>query len=294
VMTRPALVVDGMSVFHSIAGPAASLVNGYTYSFVIQLTSAVKKFKPRGIFVCWEGGCDRRLEIHPGYKIDRPSSMNDTLRKYHDDVKSFLKAVGADQLHAPGYEADDIGAFLANTLDSAVLVSNDKDWLQLVRPGVSLYQRCRVEGKKAEKKHITVDNFAEVTGWSNPEEFVMGLCAMGDEIDKIDGISGIGPAIIRAYLLKMRISENKQKTLDDFFGGSDHYTRNRSLIELRDIREIDGLQASLGEFDEGSVKSLLEEFGFASMLKNFPAWVQPYKEAVVESAEAVQDNSRSG
>ena len=278
-MSRPAMIVDGMSVFHTVAGPAAMLTNGYTYSFVVQLTSAVKKFKPKGIFVCWDMGYDKRLAIHPGYKADRPHKMNDTLRKYHADVCTFLHFAGIDQLKAPGYEADDNGAMLANTLESAVLVSNDKDWIQLVRPGISLYQKVRLEGRKAEKKEIKAENFAELTGYGNPEEFVKALCAMGDGVDRIDGIDGIGPGTLKAYLMGVRISPNKQKILDDFFAGDPLYLRNRQLIDLRDIRSIDGLDIHFGNFDEWRVKSLLEEFGFASMLKNFPLWVSPYKEA---------------
>jgi 5'-3' exonuclease len=276
---RPALVVDGLSVFHSVAGPAAKLTNGYAYSFVASLTSAVKKFKPNGIVVCWDGGSVKRKALHPEYKANRPSSMNDTLRGYLEDVKRFLRAVGADQLHAVGYEADDIGAMLANTMESAVLVSNDKDWLQLVRPGISVYHRCRVEGRKNEKKEITTSNFAEVTGWSNPEELVRGLCAMGDGVDNITGLENVGVLTVRKYLMGMNVGPVKQEQLDTFFNNSPLYLKNKALIELRDVREVPGLTCDMGIFDEEKVKSLLEELGFASMLKKFPEWVQPYKEA---------------
>ena len=205
--------------------------------------------------------------------------MNDDLRLYHGDFCRFLNAAGIDQLRAEGYEGDDIGAMLANTLESAVLVSNDKDWLQLVRPGVSVYQRVRVAGRKMEKKEVTVANFAEITGWGNPDELVKGLCAMGDGIDEIDGIQGIGDGTIKAYLMGVKISPNKQKILDDFFAGDPLYIRNKQLIDLREVRMIEGLDVKLGEYDEGSVKNLLEEFGFASMLKDFPKWVSPYREA---------------
>lgn len=277
---RPALVVDGLSLFHSVAGPAAGLTNGYTYSFVTQLTAAVKKFKPNGIFVCWDAGSVMRKALHSGYKADRVSSMNDTKQKYLVDVKRFLSAAGVDQLVAPGYEADDIGGLLANTLESAILMSNDKDWLQLVRPGVSVYHRCRVEGRKAEKKLVTLDNFADLTGWGSPDELVKGLCAMGDAVDGIEGMHLIGDATIKAYLMGVKIQPAKQERLDNFFKGDPLYLRNLKLIDLRNVREIPGLEYQLGVFDEQTLKSLLEEFAFASMLKKFPEWVLTYKEAV--------------
>lgn len=280
--TRPALIVDGLSVFHSCAGPAARLTNGYTYSFVTQLTAAVKRFKPKGIFVCWDRGSKMRKELLPTYK-NRESSMTDVKRKYHDDVVRFLNVVGADQLWAEGYEADDVGAMLANTLERAVLVSNDKDWVQLVRPGISIWHKCAIGGGfKSEKREINATNFTKIWGYNNPEEFVMALCAIGDGVDNIDGLYGVGDTVIKAYLMGMEVGPTKKKLLDDFYNGSEHYERNRKLIDLRGVREIPGLMTIPGKFDEGRVKSLLEELTFASMLKNFPAWVQPYKEAYAD------------
>jgi 5'-3' exonuclease len=278
-MKRPALVVDGLSVFHSVAGPAAFLTNGYIYSFVVQLTSVVKRFGPEGIFVCWDRDSKMRQELHPGYKAQRVSSMNADKHKMLADVRRFLKAVGASQLHAEGHEADDIGAFLANTLENVILVSNDKDWLQLVRPGVSVWTRCRVAGKKQEKKLVTADNFSDLTGWRSPEELVLGLCAMGDAVDGIDGLPGIGDVTIKKFLMGMGVGPATDQRLRAFFAGDPLYLRNKALIDLRDVREIPGLEAHVDEFSEQSVKSLLEEFMFASMLKKFPEWVRPYKEA---------------
>ena len=277
--TRPLVVVDGLSVFFSVAGPAAKLDNGYTYSFVVQIGSYLKRFKPKGVMICWDGGSTKREAILPNYKGSRPKSMNDVLRKYHEDVKRFCEASGCDQLHAPGWEADDIGAMLANTAERVVLVSNDKDWLQLVRPGVDIFHRCKQANGKQEKKLITVKNFAEVTGFTDPDEFVKFLCANGDGVDDIPGIGGIGPDVIKAYLLGMDIAPSKAAKLDEFFAGHELYHKNKSLIELRDVRKIPGLTMTPGKFDEDRLLSLLKEFGFASFASKFDTWVQPYKES---------------
>jgi 5'-3' exonuclease len=266
-------------VFFSVAGPAAKLDNGYTYSFVVQISSYLKRFKPKGVMICWDGGSTKREALLPNYKGSRPKSMNDTLRKYHEDVKRFCEAAGCDQLHAPGWEADDIGAMLANTSQRAVLVSNDKDWLQLVRPGIDIFHRCKQEGKKAEKKLITHTNFAEITGFTHPEEFVRFLCADGDGVDDIPGLFGVGTPVIKAYLLGMDIAPSKKAKLDEFFANSEHYLLNKQLIELRDVTEIPGLTLTPGKFDEERLLSLLNEFGFGSFASKFDTWVQPYKES---------------
>jgi len=278
-MSQPALIVDGMSVFHSVAGPAAHLRNGYPYSFLIQVTSAVKKFKPKGIFVCWEGGFSKRLEIYPEYKAQRTSN-SEGVKQYREVVKDLMTHLGVDQLHAPGYEADDVGALLANNLENAILFSNDKDWLQLVRPGVSLYQRARRQGKKQEKMLITTDNFAEISGWSTPQEYLKAHIAMGDEVDGIPGVGGVGHATIHAYLTGVKIAPRLQTKLDEFYNGSLEYFRNKALIDLTSIRELP-IQTVPGKYDERSVLNLLEELTFASITKQFHTWVLNYKDALL-------------
>lgn len=280
----PLVVVDGLSVFHSVAGPAATLTNGWTYSFVVQLTSYMKRFKPRGVIICWDGGSYKRETILGSYKCTRVSSMNDVKRKYLEDVKRFVQVAGADQYFAQGWEADDIGAMIANTVEDVMLVSNDKDWLQLVRPGVSIFHKVKLEGRKGEKKVITHSKFAEFTGFTDPEEFVRCLCATGDGVDDIDGLVGIGMLTVKAYMMgiEKKVGPAAKKRLDEFFAGSDLYLRNRSLIELRDVREIPGLEITPGTYDPAAIKNLLEEFGFASMVAKFPTWVEPYQEAYAD------------
>lgn len=276
-MTQPALIVDGMSVLHNIAGPSVHLRNGYTYSFLVQVTSVVKKFKPKGIFVCWEGGFDKRLEVHADYKKERTSSSS-VIREYRDMVKQLMKALGADQIMAPGYEADDVGAMLANTLESSVLVSNDKDWLQLVRPGVGVFQKTRGVGQKKEKILITHENFPKVTGFETPKMYLDYHLAMGDKIDGVPGLPGIGEQTITKYLMGMEIGENSKARLDEFFAGSEDYKRNKALIDLTQIRELP-IVLDKGEYNERNVLNLLEELTFASMVSKFPEWIKPYREA---------------
>lgn len=274
----PALIVDGMSILRTVAGPATHLRNGYTYSFLIQVTSVVKKFKPSGIFVCWEGGFTERLKIHPEYKIDRKPTPT-VIREYRDHVKLLMKHLGADQIHAPGYEADDVGAMLANTLEKAVLISNDKDWLQLVRPGVSVFQKTRREGKKNQKELITHDNFHEVTGFLNPQEYLKYHLAMGDGIDGVPGLPGIGSKTVIAYLTGLDMSETNHARLKEFFNGSPEYIRNKALIELTNVKELP-LVVDPGSYDERACLNLLEELTFGSITKQFSQWILPYKEAL--------------
>lgn len=274
--TRPALVVDGMSILRSVAGPAASLTNGYAYSFVVQLTAAMKKAKPKGVFICWEGGYTKRLEVDPNYKKDR-NPTPPAIRGYRDEIKHFLQVSGCDQLVAPGYEADDVGALLANTLGNVVLFSNDKDWLQLVRPGVSLYQKVRGTGLKQERKMITAENFSKLTGWSTPQQFLKAHCAMGDAVDSVPGVFGVGPTSVHSYLNGIKLNAGLTKKLDDFYAGAD-YERNMKLICLTDIRELP-VETTFGELNERAVLNLLTDWGFSSMCNKFDTWITPYREA---------------
>lgn len=277
-MTQPALVVDGMSILMNIAGPATQFKNGYCYSFLTQINAAVKKIKPKGVFVCWEGGYQARTDAHVGYKAHR-SGIPDVIRTYREDVKRLLTTLGVWQLQAEGYEADDVGALLANTMPAVTLFSNDKDWLQLISPTVSLYQKVRGTGVKQERKIITWENFNQLTGWESPSQLFEAQLAMGDGVDGIPGIAGIGDPVIKAYHAGAAIPDTKRARLDEFYAGSEQYLLNKKLMDLRQIKTLPTLTTTEATLDQSALLALLNELAFASIVGKFDTWVVPWQEA---------------
>lgn len=276
------LVVDGMSVFKTLAGQAAMLDRGYAFSFLSQVTSAVKKLKPTGVDVCWEGGFKKRTELLPDYKSSRVSSSQEV----HDqraELQLLLCHLGVDQYVAPEHEADDMIASLVNTRPGHhVIMSADKDMLQLIRPTVSVFQKVRKAGVKSSRELITHQNFQGKTGWLDPSTFLLAHCALGDAVDQIPKIPRVGEAVIHAYFLGMEIAPSKRQALDDFYAGSEHYLLNRALIDLTQVGDLEHRVVE-GIFSEGNAYHLLQEIGFASLVDRFDTWVEPWAKVIADA-----------
>ena len=169
--------------------------------------------------MCWEGGFKKRKELLPDYKSNRVSSSPEVYDQ-RAELQVLLCLLGADQYYPREHEADDMIAYLANTREEdQVIMSADKDMLQLIRPNVSVYQKVRKAGSKAGREIIDYRNFQEKTGWLNPKTFLEAHCALGDAVDQIPKVKGVGEAVIHAYFLGMEIPPSKKRTLDEFFAG---------------------------------------------------------------------------
>ncbi len=276
-MTR--LVVDGMSVFKNQAGAAAHLDRGYTYSFLTQINAAVKKLEPTDVIIAWEGGHKKRSALLPGYKANRTSSTQ-LVQDEREITKSLMRVLGVDQCMAPGHEADDVIASLVNSAARPqVIMSGDKDMLQLVRPGVSVYQKVRGAGAKTERKVITSANFAEMTGWASPEQFLRAHCALGDAVDCVPKLAGVGETVIHAYFMGSDIPAKKRATLEAFYNNSPQYLLNRELINLTTAHVLDEIILDPGQLREGEAYQLLVDLGFSSIAAKFHDWVVPWHKA---------------
>lgn len=271
------LIVDGMSVLKTTAGGAAYLTNGFAYNFFTQLTATLRKFPDvTGAIVCWEGGHEHRAKVYSDYKKDRKGSSPE-IREQREIVQNLLELVGVDQIHAPGHEGDDVGAWLVHNLGIACLLySNDKDWLQLVRPGISLYQKSPYsEGKKNLRVEITAEKFEFYTGYANPEIFLRAKCLIGDGSDGIPGIFGVGEATVRSYFLGLELSEARREKIEKFINSPDH-SRNKMLMDLMTPKLLEPVWRK-GVANEEKTKEFIYEIGWPSISAKFPAWWEVYK-----------------
>ena len=273
----PVLLVDGMSILRNTAGAAAHLTRGFSYSFLTQLTAAIKKLRPASVFVCWEGGFGGREKIYPEYKSDRRETPS-VIREQREELRRLLTHLGVDQVHCPGYEADDVIASLANTLPTPVVIhTNDKDFLQLVSSRVAVWQKPRIPGSKA-RELITPENFEEMTGYRNPTLWAKAQFALGDPVDGIPKPNGITPMKVHAFLHDMELSETVRERYSDFFATSPEYSRNKRLMDLRGLRELGApLEIVPGALSAEKAVNLLLDLGFASIVKRFHEWFLVYE-----------------
>ena len=115
------------------------------------------------------------------------------LRAQLGRIDQYLDASGIPRLAIPGFEADDALATIGVRAAAAGLrvriVSNDKDLLQIVRPGIEVVQL----GRANEPPRILDVEGVKVAFGVPPEKIVDLLSLTGDSSDNVPGVSGVGP-----------------------------------------------------------------------------------------------------
>lgn len=166
-------------------GQPVNAVHGYT-EFLIQI---VTKAQPTHLAVAFDGSLTTsfRNEIYPEYKAQRALPPPE-LEAQLDDCFEVTKAMGMAAFIDERYEADDIiGALAAQLVRKgyeAVVVSSDKDLTQLVNEKVTFWDFARDQryDAAAVKEKFGV----------SPQQMVDYLALMGDAVDNIPGVKGVG------------------------------------------------------------------------------------------------------
>ncbi|HEY0552811.1 MAG TPA: DNA polymerase I [Thermoanaerobaculia bacterium] len=191
---RPRLfLIDGYSnifrAFYAIRNLSNSRgePTNAVYGFVQMLKKLLREEDPELIGVALEGGRTFRSDKFEDYKANR-APMPEDLQSQLPWIRKLLAAYRIPTLELAGFEADDVLGTLSCRAAEAgyqvVLVSADKDLMQLVEPRVSLYHTGRL-------KLYGPQEVAEDFGVP-PEKVADVLALMGDSIDNIPGVPGIG------------------------------------------------------------------------------------------------------
>jgi DNA polymerase I len=213
------LIVDGHAyayrAFHAIQklnGPDGAPTNAI-YGFIKMVMKMESTLKPSHRCVVWDGGLsEKRTTALPEYKIQRPPMPGD-LERQIPEIETYLDAANIPSFTNEGIEADDWIASQACCAVRAgakvVIASADKDFLQLVSDRVGLLN--------PNDKTETVWGFDQVrakTGLS-PEQVVDWLSLIGDSVDNIDGVPGIGPKTATDLLKQFGSIDNLYARLDE-------------------------------------------------------------------------------
>ncbi|MGE0754543.1 MAG: DNA polymerase, partial [Alphaproteobacteria bacterium] len=213
-----------------------------------------------------------RNEIYGDYKANRPEPPEDLIPQFAL-VRDAARALSLPAIDKPDYEADDIIATYAlQALRQGIdvtIVSSDKDLMQLIQPGIKLYDAMKEKdlGPEAvmEKFGVTPDKVLDV------------LSLMGDSSDNVPGVPGIGPKtaseLINEYgdleTLLQRAGEIKQnKRRDSLIEFADQARMSKQLITLHE--SVPGLppleSLAVCEPNAEALMSFLQEHGFKSLL----------------------------
>ena len=197
------------------------------------------------------------------------------LEQQLDGIKLFLKASGLASFCREAVEADDWIATLARQAVpegfSVVIASSDKDFMQLVSPEVGLLNA----NDQVEKIWTAEDVRAKAA--VNPDQIVDWLSLIGDSVDNIPGVPGVGPKTAADLLgqfgsvdsMYLRLGQVKSDRLRaNLLASEGVVRRNQKLIRLLDELPFACLfdDVKIGKPDLAQLGLCYAEWGFKSLL----------------------------
>jgi len=284
------LIVDGHAfayrAFHAIRrlDSPTGLPTNAIYGFIKMLGKIQAQLRPSHLAVGWDGGlAAERLAQLPAYKSQRPPMPPD-LDHQIQALQDYLPAAGFLSACQPGVEADDWIATVARQIEAVgmrvVIASTDKDFMQLVSPRIGL-----VTANDKSLKVWTAQDVRAKTG-VNPEQIVDWLSLVGDSVDNIPGVPGVGSKTAADLLNRFGSVEtlfNQLHTVQPdrlqtaLQTSQETVCRNQRLIRLNDRLPcqvtIDDL--AIKPSDVQRLQSLFSQWGFKSLLSQLdqtPSW----------------------
>lgn len=161
--------------------------------FMNSLLDVIKREKPDYIAVAFDkGGSHERTAVFTEYKANREETP-EAIRLAIPYIHQILNAMQIPIVEKEGYEADDIIGTLAKQAEQknceVFMVTPDKDFGQLVSEHIFMYRPAR-SGKEIEIWGI--EEVKEKFGVERPEQVIDFLGMMGDAVDNIPGLPGVG------------------------------------------------------------------------------------------------------
>lgn len=278
------------------------------FIFLKMIRKQISTYQNYEPIVLWDGA-SWRYQMFPDYKSDREKlntkhEKEAADRKVHykrqvPHIRKALQLLGVKQIHALNMEADDFGAMMVDLAKRksgrAILLTGDKDWIQLVEHGV-------IWKDPIKDRTVTIQNFEEFTGVKTPQQFIELKALMGDGGDSIPGVGGIGDKGAIEFLntygsfnnflnmvtlektVDIKTLPKKFRDLIEDESKAMTFDRNLKLMDLRHPQRPKPLNTSIdkGEPDLAKFKRFCELLMFKSILDTLPTWASvfpPFREA---------------
>ncbi len=277
-MTRLVLI-DGSSylfrAFHALPPltNAQGEPTGALFGVVNMLRATLKERPDYVAFVLDASGPTFRDELYPDYKANRPP-MPEELRAQVEPMIRIVQALGFPLLRVEGVEADDVIGTLA--LQGAAqgmevtISTSDKDFAQLVRPGVALVNT--MSGSRMDSAEAVMEKFGV-----RPEQIVDFLALMGDAVDNVPGVEKCGPKTAAKWLGEYgtldaiigRAGEIKGKIGENLRAALPRLPLNRTLVTIKTDVALEGGPETLPLRDRhmDELRELYARYGFNQALK---------------------------
>ncbi|HVT27341.1 MAG TPA: DNA polymerase I, partial [Lacipirellulaceae bacterium] len=257
-------------VFHALpemSSPRGEQV-GAVYGFVRDMLYLIEEKKPDALICAFDvSGPTFRDELFDAYKAER-GEMPEELSSQIPKIERVLQAFGIPILTCQGYEADDVLATIARLCDEAgancFIVTGDKDCRQLITDRVAVYNI---------RKNQIFDAAALRQEWGiGPDQVIDFQALVGDKVDNVPGVPGIGPKTAQQLLETYGTLDNLLEHAAEVPGAkgkklaesTEIAILSRQLVRLDSQVPIapDWDACRVGGFDHEALVDLFAEFGF--------------------------------
>ncbi len=213
-----------------------------------------------------------RNDMYDQYKANRPPAPEDLIPQF-PMIRDATRAFSLPCIEEAGFEADDIIATYTKAAIAAgwhvTIVSSDKDLMQLIQPGVDMYDTMKNERRGPD---YVMGKFGVL-----PEQLGDVLALMGDSVDNVPGVPGIGPKTASKLIIEYGDLESvlaaapamkPSKMRDNLIEHSEMARLSRRLVELKSDmplpEPLDDL--TLKGIPEEPLRAFLECQGFKALL----------------------------
>ena len=309
--TRPRLfLIDGYALiyrafFAMISRPLITTRGENTsaaFGFTRFIMNILEDHGPDYLAVVLDAGNSKRTERYPAYKATR-NKMPTDLQVQLPRINALVEAFRIPVITLQDHEADDVIGTLAMRaaeLDlEAVIVSGDKDFYQLLRPGISLLNPGRGGQAMVDEEWVDTSNAAERLGVP-PHHVVDYLALIGDSSDNIPGAPGIGPktaiSLIEQYgpveaILDRAADVSNKRAREALQNHAEDVRLSKELVTIQcdlpvDL-ELEALKTK--EPDHARLRQLFVDLEFTTLVREIAAPVEQMKAAREHSYAVVTD-----
>ena len=243
-----------------------------------------EKHKPD--YLAWinDAGDSFRTAKFPAYKSTRQkldAELQADFDRACERIDQLLHALGVPLVEVAGYEADDVSGTLATRAAAAgmqaVIVSGDKDFYQLIGPGIALLNPGRGGPAAVEELWVDESNASERLGVP-PGQVIDFLALVGDSSDNIPGVKGIGEKgaqkLLAEYgnldaILAGAEKVEPKRAREALLAHADNARLSRELVSIHlDVPVSAGVQDLRPRpADQAALTQLLTELEFFSLVK---------------------------
>ena len=276
-------------------------VTNAVYGFTAMLIKLLADERPQGVVVCFDKGAPQfRLDHYKEYKAGRAATP-DLFKQQLPLIRDVLESLRIPMLELEGYEADDLLATLTKHAREegcqVIIVTGDRDILQLVRDGVTVIMTRRGISDVIRYDAQTVLERYGVT----PEKWIDFVALKGEASDNLPGVPGVGDKTAAQLINKygdieqvIAHSEELTPKLRDAVKTHANQVRTNKQLGylLDDVKlNLDPGRLRLEAWDEDTVRSLFHSLEFRSLHERLKEL--QFHGAAAASSPALEINSVS-